>query len=168
MYKDFVKYIYIHRIWIHASCCCRGCFTQDFTMFRLEIQIPSSSCLKQSVARPQLRRTMSGVAWSFTQLHGPSHHRYSAWDLFAAMFGAEKTLPTSGKLYRALWRTCGMFRASRWWFTSGPGLQKWKGCIEAWFWEALVFTTKGITSWKPDGFLLDAWVNVIFTYIYCK
>lgn len=50
---------------------------------------------------------------------------------FAAMFGAGAF--ASGKLYRALWRTCGMFRASRRWFPSGPGLQKWKGCIEAWF-----------------------------------
>lgn len=67
---------------------------------------------------------------------------------------------TSGKLYRALWRTCGMFRASRWCFTSGRGLQKWKGCIEAWFWEALGFYDEENHLLETWWFLLDPWVSV--------
>ena len=106
--------------------------TQDFTMFRLEIQIPSSSCLKTQVLRGP---ASSHHVWRWMEFYPV------AWALspsvlslrpFCSHVLGPKKPGTSGKLYRALWRTCGMFRASRWWFTSGPGLQKWKGCIEAW------------------------------------
>ena len=81
----------------------------------------------------------SSVLYSKQVLFGPGTCGH-VWALIA------------GKLYRALWRTCGMFRTSRWWFTSGTSLPERKGCIEARWSRAFRLE---VSSVEIDAFLVD-------------
>ncbi len=136
-----MKHIFIYiNLWMHTSCCCRCCFMHTrFCHFSNRtpnsiIMVSKKPFCAAPLPPPRLALEFCPMAslentWISSSLLSLGH--FWTWDLFCNVWAL-----IVGKLYRALWRTCGMFSTSKRCFTSGTSLSERKGCIEAW-WSSL-------------------------------